>query len=211
MSRRSSAPRGPRRGGGDNGFRIIGGRHRGRRLHFPDVPGLRPSPDRVRETLFNWLGNDVPGARCLDLFAGSGALGLEALSRGAAAVSFVDRSRAATDAIAGHLATLHLTERGRVVTASAEDYVASTGVAAYDIVFLDPPFADNAWERLCTLLDGRDAVHPGSLVYLEFPAGVEFPAVPAHWHQHKRSRAGRVAFALVKVGGGGDEQAAGES
>ena len=104
--------------GYQNEFRIIAGAWRRRKLSFPPLPGIRPSPDRVRETLFNWLQDHMAGARCLDLFTGSGALGLEALSRSAAEVVFVDRERAALDAVSGHLATLKA-QGGTVVQADA--------------------------------------------------------------------------------------------
>jgi 16S rRNA (guanine966-N2)-methyltransferase len=207
MSRRATRSRAA--GGRDNRFRIIGGRHRGRRLTFPDVADLRPSPDRVRETLFNWLGAQLPGSRCLDLFAGSGALGLEALSRGAGHVCFVDRSAAATHAIGEHLAALGLFASARVETLPAEAALGLVAGQPYDIVFLDPPFRDNDWQRLCTLLAGCDAVKPGSLVYLEYPADTD-PRLPANWPVVRQSRAGRVGFALARVGAAGDWPLAGE-
>ena len=122
-----------------NQFRIIAGIWRRRRLAFPKLPDIRPSPDRVRETLFNWLREQVAGARCLDLFAGSGALGLEALSRGACQVTFVDQERQAVEAISAHLQNLGATG-GEVVQAEALAFLRGTP-AAFDIVFLDPPFA----------------------------------------------------------------------
>jgi 16S rRNA (guanine966-N2)-methyltransferase len=188
-------------GAGGNRFRIIAGQHRGRRLRFPDVPGLRPSPDRVRETLFNWLGPAVRDARCLDLFAGSGALGLEALSRGAAFVTFVDRSTAAIAAIDGHLTALGAGAGAATLVATAEQALARQAHPC-DIVFLDPPFADNALERLCTLLAERGVVRPGGLVYLEHAVDAP-PALPADFEPWRRSRAGRVAFQLVRAGASG--------
>ena len=126
----------------NNGIRIIGGEWRGRRLPVPNVTGLRPTLDRFRETLFNWLMFDVEGARCLDLFAGSGALGLEALSRGAAYVDFVDNSKAAITGINQHLASLNCTA-ARTHQQPAEAWLkaqsASDKLAPYDLIFLDPP------------------------------------------------------------------------
>ena len=128
-----------------NQLRIIGGRHRGRRLQFNPGRGLRPTPDRVRETLFNWLQRDIQGARCLDLFAGSGALGLEALSRGAAEVVFVERQRTAAEQIRRHLDLLGETSRGTVRRQDALRLLQDAPEQRFDIVFVDPPFAD----RLC--------------------------------------------------------------
>ena len=132
-----------------NEFRIIAGVWRRRKLKFPPLPGIRPSPDRVRETLFNWLMDRVAGARCLDLFTGSGALGLEALSRGAAEVVFVDRERAALDAVGGHLAALKA-QGGTLVQADALAWLETPGTT-FDIVFLDPPFDAEFLPRLCKI------------------------------------------------------------
>src|ERR1700720_3042653 len=115
--------------GGRNSVRIIGGGWRGRRVNFPDVPGLRPTPDRVRETLFNWLQRAVAGARCLDLFAGSGALGLEALSRGATTLVFVEQAVAAARALVAELARLGGTPRARVVEMGASRFLRTAGEA----------------------------------------------------------------------------------
>ncbi len=185
-----------RAGGRDNRFRIIGGHHRGRRLSFPDLPSLRPSPDRVRETLFNWLGPAVRGARCADLFAGSGALGLEALSRGAASCHFVDRSAEAIAAINGHLALLDLQDRATASCADAQRLLAQGGLEA-DLYFVDPPFDGNHWERLCTLLD-HSLGGARALVYLEHPARLE-PELPSGWQLLKSSRAGAVGFRLAQT------------
>ncbi|MEO0973191.1 MAG: 16S rRNA (guanine(966)-N(2))-methyltransferase RsmD [Pseudomonadota bacterium] len=182
---------------GANRFRIIGGRHRGRRLSFPAVEGLRPSPDRVRETLFNWLGPTIVGARCVDLFAGSGALGLEALSRDAAEVVFVDRSSTAVQAIRHHLQAL-ASDRGSVRCEPAETFLAATPPLA-DLYFVDPPFDGHHWDPLCTLLDERRMACAPALVYLEHPRSVEI-ALPPAWESLKRSRAGNVAFQLVRTG-----------
>ena len=132
--------------GGRNSVRIIGGGWRGRRITFPDVPGLRPTPDRVRETLFNWLQHDIAGARCLDLFAGSGALGLEALSRGAKELVFVEQSVAASRALQEQLARLGAERRSQVVEMGAARYLRGAA-PAFDIVFLDPPFGRDALDR----------------------------------------------------------------
>jgi len=174
-------------------FRIIAGRWRRRKLHFPPLPGIRPSPDRVRETLFNWLRDRVEGARCLDLFAGSGALGLEALSRGAAQVTFVDKERQATDAIRAHL-TLLGAEGAEVLQTDALTWLAGTATP-YDLVFLDPPFDGNLVPEACARL--RQAwLKPGAWVYIEHAAD-SVPVLPPEWQVLRESRAGRVGFRLV--------------
>ena len=120
-------------------LRIIGGQWRGRKLSFPEANGLRPTSDRVRETLFNWLAPRLAGARCLDLFAGSGALGIEALSRGAAHCDFIDAEPRAIQTINAHLNTLSALDRGHCHSGSALSFLATAG--KYDIIFVDPPFA----------------------------------------------------------------------
>jgi len=176
-------------------FRIIAGQWRRRKLHFPPLPGIRPSPDRVRETLFNWLRDRVEGARCLDLFAGSGALGLEALSRGAAGVTFVDKERQAAEAIRGHLTLLGATG-GEVLQVDALSWLAGTP-KPYDLVFLDPPFDTDLVPEACARL--RDGwLKPGAWVYIEH-AAERVPALPPEWQVVRESKAGRVGFRLVTV------------
>lgn len=179
-----------------NEFRIIAGAWRRRKLAFPPLPGIRPSPDRVRETLFNWLMDHLTGARCLDLFAGSGALGLEALSRGAAEAVFVDRERAALDAIRGHLELLKA-RGGSVVQADALAWLETPGTA-FDIVFLDPPFDADLLPRVCELLERGAWLKPTTFIYMEYPAE-HLPAVPAHWALWREGHAGRVGFRLMKT------------
>ena len=179
-----------------NQFRIIGGAWRGRRFTFPELPGLRPSPDRVRETLFNWLAPTIVGARCLDLFAGSGALGLEALSRGARACMFVDKQRAALDAIAAHAARVGA--EGEYVASAVDAFLARAG-EPFDVVFLDPPFgAGLVAPTLAALADTW--VAPGAFVYVEMEAGVD-PVRPPDWRLHRSGRAGRVGYHLAAVPG----------
>ncbi|MCX7890992.1 MAG: 16S rRNA (guanine(966)-N(2))-methyltransferase RsmD [Burkholderiales bacterium] len=172
-------------------MRIIGGRHRGRRLRFPSEAGLRPTPDRVRETLFNWLGQDLSGLACLDLFAGSGALGLEAASRGASRVTLVERSRAACAALAAAVATLG--EAGvRVVQADALEFAARSG-ERYDVVFIDPPYGSGLVPKALAAIAPRLA--PGARVYVESDAPF---AGDARWRVVKHGRAGAVHFHLVE-------------
>jgi 16S rRNA (guanine966-N2)-methyltransferase len=181
---------------GSNRIRIIGGSHRGRKLPFPDLPGLRPSGDRVRETLFNWLQPFISGARCLDLFAGSGALGLEAASRGAAEVVLVDRAPQAARQLRENVALLGL-EGAEVVQADGIQWLAGT-VRSFDIVFLDPPFADRLLSQcLRSLVDGGWLTR-GARVYLESDAAMGLPELPQKLEWEKTKRMGQVAFGLAR-------------
>ena len=178
-----------------NEFRIIAGQWRRRKLHFPPLPGIRPSPDRVRETLFNWLRERIEGAVCLDLFAGSGALGLEALSRGAAAVVFVDRERVAVQALREHLNALG-DVGGEAVQADALSWLEGPA-RPFDVVFLDPPFDSELLTQAAERLEQRGWLKDGAVVYLEYPAE-RVPATPANWRMLRESRAGRVGFRLIQ-------------
>jgi 16S rRNA (guanine966-N2)-methyltransferase len=171
--------------------RIIAGRFRGRRIAVPDKPDLRPTPDRVRETLFNWLGQDLSGRVCLDLFAGSGALGFEAASRNAARVVMVEHDRTL-------LAGLHETRASigavcvEIVRADAFEYLRG-GAERFDVVFLDPPFRQNALPALLQALP--PCLAPGARVYVEAPA----PCDPGEaWRELKRARAGQVSYQLLE-------------
>lgn len=180
-------------------LRIIGGSWRGRKLRFPALPGLRPSPDRVRETLFNWLAPTLPGANCLDLFAGSGALGLEALSRGAAGCWFVDSAGAACRGIEAHLALLRA-ESGRVVNADSTRWLEGRPdtIPVFDVVFLDPPFRQGLLDDCCERLERGGWLADGALIYLEAGTDETLPALPAHWLPHRDKRAGQVAYRLFR-------------
>ena len=187
--------------GARNSVRIIGGGWRGRRINFPDIPGLRPTPDRVRETLFNWLQNDIVGARCLDLFAGSGALGLEALSRGAAEAVFVEQSTAAARAVRSKPSSGSMPggqRNGRVVEMGAARFLRAPA-APFDIVFLDPPFGSNALADYVPLLDTGNWLNMGGLVYLENEKTAGAPPLPAHWELLKSKSAGEVGYHLARV------------
>jgi 16S rRNA (guanine966-N2)-methyltransferase len=185
-----------------NRIRIIGGEWRRRWLRFPAAEGLRPTPDRVRETLFNWLGQDLTGLVCLDLFAGSGALGFEAASRGARQVVLLERDRRIAEALQGSALAL---QAGTAVAATIE-IVRSDALEflahdrrSYDVVFMDPPYG--FWEQsrqglnaLLSRLAGR--VTAGARVYLEAP---DFPQLPPGWRSVKRDRAGAVHYQLLKA------------
>lgn len=193
----------PPRGYTDS-FRIIGGAHRGRRLGFPPLPGLRPTPDRVRQTVFDWLAPVIGGTRCLDLFAGSGALGLEALSRGATGVTFVEREHAPAEAIRTHLDTLKATG-GTVVVGDALNTLPSLR-GPFEIAFVDPPFESNLRRKSLDALASAGLLAPRAFVYLEGPADEE-PSLPAGWRLHRSKRAGNVGYHLVVVGAADDAPA----
>jgi 16S rRNA (guanine966-N2)-methyltransferase len=184
--------------GSRNSVRIIGGGWRGRRVSFPDIPGLRPTPDRVRETLFNWLQERIAGARCLDLFAGSGALGLEALSRGAKELVFVEQAVAAARALQEQLICFGGQARAQVVQMGAARYLRSVP-QAFDIVFLDPPFGRDALAEYVPMLDEGQWLKPGALVYLENEKKAGAPPLPAHWQLLKSKSAGEVGYHLARV------------
>jgi len=196
---RSSAP--AARGAATRVLRIIGGSWRGRRLRFPAAALIRPTPDRVRETLFNWLGARVVGARCLDLFAGSGALGLEALSRGAAHVTFVERDAAAARELSARLAEWGARD-AQVVRADALRFLAGAA-RPFDIAFLDPPFASGLLATAAAALEGGGWLTPGALVYVECGAREGPPPLPPPWRALKARRAGEVGYHLYARGQAG--------
>jgi 16S rRNA (guanine(966)-N(2))-methyltransferase RsmD len=171
--------------------RIIGGAWRSRLVFFPSRQNLRPTPDRVRETLFNWLGQDLTGKTCLDLFAGSGALGFEAASRGARRVVMVEQDLVTFRALAASRAALDAAAVELKRVDALEFLRDDDGV--YDVVFLDPPFKADYWPRLVPLLPRHLAL--GALVYHE---GAARPDLPPGWAVHRESRAGQVAYQLLK-------------
>jgi 16S rRNA (guanine966-N2)-methyltransferase len=195
MKRRPpAAPRPPRGPAGE--LRIVAGQWRGRRIPVPALPGLRPTPDRVRETLFNWLAPRLPGSRCLDLFAGTGALGLEALSRGAAGCVFVESSPAAARCLRETLATL----QADGASCQVAEALAWLGQAEelFDLVFLDPPFDSDLLAPALAVIDARGLLAAGGRVYVEAPAGQAI-ALPAGWELLRERRAGQVRFGLAGV------------
>ncbi len=188
--------RASRRPSGANQVRIIGGRLRGRRLRFPDLPGLRPTGDRIRETLFNWLQPCLAGSRCLDLFAGSGALGFEAASRGAAEVVLVELSGEAARRLREAARELAL-DQVRVVQADALQWLGGAG-EPFDIIFLDPPFAAGQLGRCIERLDSGGWLRPGARIYLEADAAVGLPGLPPGWTLEREKRSGQVVYALAQ-------------
>jgi 16S rRNA (guanine966-N2)-methyltransferase len=200
---RSRAP--AARGADARVLRIIGGSWRGRKLRFPAVALIRPTPDRVRETLFNWLGARIGGARCLDLFAGSGALGLEALSRGAAAVTFVEHDSSAVRALAATLSAWGA-QGARVERADALRFLAGTPQPC-DVVFLDPPFGSGLLGAAAAALEQGGWLKPAALIYVECAAREGPPALPASWRALKAKRAGEVGYHLYTRGHAGGLEA----
>lgn len=183
-------------------IRIIAGQWRGRRLKFTAQEGLRPTLDRFRETLFNWLAFDIAGARCLDLFAGSGALGLEALSRGAAHVDFIDASQSASQAIKRHLQTLNC-RQASVYHSKAETWLKQQSIlhatpTPYQIIFLDPPFHRDLLQPCFYLLEQHGFLAKGCLIYLEAESDFKPATLPPQWHISKEKITRNKIFLLLK-------------
>jgi 16S rRNA (guanine966-N2)-methyltransferase len=179
-------------------LRIIGGKWRGRKLRFPASAPIRPTPDRVRETLFNWLAAHVPGARCLDLFAGSGALGLEALSRGAAHVTFIERDPAAAQELRTRLTDWDAPS-ALVKQMDALDFLKQKS-EAFDIAFLDPPFDSDLLASAARLLNAGQSLAPGAFVYIEHPSREGTIPLPANWTRARTKQAGEVGYDLWIAG-----------
>ena len=176
-------------------LRIVAGSLRGSRIDVIDHEGLRPTSDRVRETLFNWLAPVIEGARCLDLFAGTGALGIEAISRGAAECVFVERDRHLARELEATLARLKV-GNARVVQTDAQAWLAQPA-GVFDLVFLDPPFSGDLWSGISRLLESGGALAANAWIYLEAPLDAAF-SVPPNWHVHREGMAGNVRFTLYR-------------
>ncbi len=185
-----------------NKVRIIGGAFRGRSLKVLIHPGLRPTPDRVRETVFNWLSPHIVNARCLDLFAGTGALGFESLSRGAAEVVFVDKFPPIINAIENAAKTFDVTERCHFIRMSAVSYLEKIkdNNPVFDIIFLDPPFATPLLAQCIDLLAKSTLVNANTLIYIESPSPLTAEDIPVMWQLLKAKTAGEVAYHLVQGG-----------
>lgn len=192
-----------------NQLRIIGGQWRGRKLSFADGEGLRPTMDRVRETLFNWLQSDINGARCLDLFSGSGALGLEALSRYADEVVMVDNNHQAIRMIRQNLELLGV-ENAQLMQMDASAYLSllqtdsnspevSFSRQTFDIVFLDPPFNQQLVAQFCELLDKSKCLSEQALIYIEIEKNTQLPPLPNNWNVIKEKKAGQLAYYLLRA------------
>lgn len=179
-------------------LRIIAGEWRSRQLPIPDIEGLRPTPDRVRETLFNWINAYLPGAVCGDLFCGSGALGLEALSRGAKHMTFVDNSRVVSQQMQTNLATLGATDSANVIAQNAAVFLDTVTPHAMDIVFLDPPFRKGWLAQIIPLLE-KGWLADRALVYIEMEKEAALPALPSHWSLLKEKVAGQLVYRLFEI------------
>lgn len=176
-------------------IRIIGGHLRGSKIDVPQSQGLRPTPDRVRETLFNWLQPVVDGARCLDLFAGSGANGIEAMSRGASELALIERDPHLAQGLRDVAARLKL-EHTEIVCADALAWLKRSG-RPFDLVFTDPPFAHNLAPQAARLLEDGGWLAPSAMVYMELPAD-RAADVPANWSIHRQGRAGALSYTLYQ-------------
>lgn len=176
-------------------IRIIGGEWRRQRIAIPAEVDLRPTPDRVRETLFNWLGPRIAGTECLDLFAGTGVLAFEALSRGAASAVIVERDKRAAEAI--EATSRKLEAKAEIVCADAIDYLQGRGRISFDVIFVDPPYADPAEPILRSI---AALARPAARIYLERPRGAAWPELP-EFHWLRRATAGSVEYGLAETVG----------
>lgn len=179
-------------------LRIIGGKWRGRCFPVVEQVALRPTPDRVRETLFNWLMGALFGARCLDLFAGSGALGLEALSRGAKEVYFVEKDKIAMRALEHTLSTLEATAQAQTFLCDSRLWLQQhQHAAAFDIIFLDPPYQSDLLIQALTALKKSSLIGRATHIYIEAPLAIAPHTLPSTWHLLKQKRAANVVYHLV--------------
>ena len=190
---------------GSGQIRIIGGQWRGRKLPVPESPGLRPTTDRVRETLFNWLAPSIVDANCLDCFAGSGALGLEALSRYAANATLLEMERGVAQQLQKNLATLKASN-AKVVNTNTLAFLAQAG-APHNIVFVDPPFRKGLLEETLTLLENNGWLSDEALIYIESEVENGLPPVPMNWHVYREKVAGQVAYRLYQREAQGENHA----
>lgn len=180
-----------------NSIRIIAGQWRGRRLPVADSEGLRPSTDRVRETVFNWLMHDIADANCLDLFAGTGVLGLEALSRGAQSVQFVEASRSVASVLLQNIEMLKARDNcALVATQDARSYLGRPPVKPFDIVFLDPPFGADLLGQVIRLINETGWLADNALIYVEQARKTDPVSVPLSWQLHREGKTGQSRFSL---------------
>lgn len=181
--------------GGHNQVRIIGGQWRSRKLTVPDAPGLRPTPDRVRETLFNWLAPYIQGARVLDAFTGSGALFLEALSRGASTGLALDLHAQAIHNLRSNLALLNC-DNAQALQVNSLEYLSHNATSGFDIVLLDPPFHQDLLIQTCQLLDSQQWLNDRAWIYTESEQSPSSLGVPSTWRLHREKHTGQVHYAL---------------
>ena len=182
-----------------NKLRIIGGKWRGRKISFPELEKIRPTPDRIRETLFNWLQAEIAGARCLDLFAGSGALGFEAASRGAAEVVLLDSDRNIINTIQSQISLLGA-DNIQVMQTDALAFLQSPppGInRSFDIIFLDPPFGKDLLPVCIEQLEKFNWLADDATIYIESESSVQVQYLPDNWKIHHSKRAGQVMYHLI--------------
>ncbi|MDD7804199.1 MAG: 16S rRNA (guanine(966)-N(2))-methyltransferase RsmD [Endozoicomonas sp. (ex Botrylloides leachii)] len=184
--------------GGSSGLRIISGQWRGRKLPVANVKGLRPTPDRVRETVFNWLAPYIVDAKVLDCFSGSGALALEALSRGAASAIMLEKATPAVKILNNNIALLSATQAS-VINTDALSWLNQPAEAAFDIVFLDPPFSKQLLLKTCQLLSKQGYIVAGSIIYIEAENTLSLTGMPPQWHLFKEKNAGQIRYTLWQV------------
>lgn len=179
-----------------NQIRIIAGKWRGRKIAFPNETILRPTPDRIKETLFNWLAPYIMDAHCLDVFAGSGALGFEALSRGAALTVSLEKNPIIAQHLRKNLEILK-TDDMRIVETDAFQWLKENGTP-FDIVFLDPPYQIQSLPLCCLLLEQHAWVRNGSLIYFESDLPVDLSVLPNTWRISRQKKAGRIYYYLAQ-------------
>ena len=204
MSRKPVIKNSAIRGAGK--LRIIGGEWRSRQLPVVDLPGLRPTTDRVRETLFNWIQNDIPGAHCLDLFAGSGALGFEAASRGAASVTMIELQNNAMQVLKSNKQLLganqgeahNRADNIELIQQNALIWLAAYQGKPFDVVFLDPPFESDYLEKAIKLLDELACLSANACIYLECAINQQLPELPTSWAMSREKKAGQVKYLLAR-------------
>jgi 16S rRNA (guanine966-N2)-methyltransferase len=209
MSRKPVVKNSANKGGGK--LRIIGGEWRSRQLPVVDLPGLRPTTDRVRETLFNWVQNDIPGARCLDLFAGSGALGFEAASRGAASVTMIELQNNAMEVLKSNKQLLssdngdapNRAENIELIQQNALSWLAAYQGNPFDVVFLDPPFDSDYLKKAIKLLDEQACLSANACIYLECANHQHLPDLPVGWALSREKKAGQLKYFLARYNADG--------
>lgn len=182
-------------------LRIIGGNWRGRQMSFADQNDVRPTPNRIRETLFNWLSSLIPNARCLDLFAGSGILSLEALSREAKEVTIIDQSPRVIELIQQQLSKFEPHPKADIWQGDVFDWIRnfdSPDMAPFDIVFVDPPFDSDMIPAICRLLEQHQVLSPDASIYIESKAEVNQQILPENWRIYRQAKASRVHYCLCK-------------
>ena len=183
---------------GTNQVRIIAGQFRSRRLSFTDAAGLRPTPDRVRESVFNWLQAYLPGAVCMDLFAGTGVMGFESLSRGAQQVTFIEKQASAVSSLRHNAETLKVSDQVEIRQGDTLQILPTLPVASVDIVFADPPYGQGLIAKCLQSLHNHPVLKPGGLLYVEQESTLPAPDSTPEWCLLKDKQAGQVGYYLMQ-------------